>query len=275
MKRFLKILFLLLLLVVVGTYAWLRSNEFTRSLSIVADCPKLNAKDIEFPATVTISKLGSVTLEVDVSWVAANIPTIMRLGLPREGGSGGDRYSHSNFSFKVDDAGNAIAGAHVRLDNYGYFRDPIFGRQRDIHKGTIETDVAAKITPVFEEGSLDVSTSISIVKTRDAGFVKVWNDALPRIWFSLDRKLHEARKKADSQVGDPLLVFRDSVATEEFIADIVSQKLIVPESAKFVQRGEKFFLVAEYRLATGPFGYHRILKAYNTAKSKHPTKEKG
>ncbi len=46
------------------------------------------------------------------------------------------------------------------------------------------------------------------------------------IWFSLDRKLHEARKKANGQVGEALLIFRDSEVTEDFMADIVAQKLI-------------------------------------------------
>jgi hypothetical protein len=273
MKRTRKILFALTALVILaclGVFMWLRSNTLVFEGKMLADCSQLGKTAIAIPIKTTVTKLGRVTCEVDLSWVADNFEAIMRKGLPREGGSGGERYSFSGFRLTTNEAGQAVGFVHVKLMNYGYFNapdpkwnDPFHMRQVDVWKGTVEDDVFSTIQPKFDSGFPETVTVISIVKTREAGFVRLWNDALPKIWFSLDRKLHTAQNEANANAGNALLVFRKNPKVEMILKDLLARKAVIADSVRFGKSAKGLTLTAEYKLASGFKTYYELLSAYN------------
>ena len=243
----------------------------SRKVTLKADSPKLNVKNIDIPATITLTEIGRVTCEVDLSWVSENFEKIMRKGLPREGGSGGDRYYFSNFRLTANASGAAVGSVHVKLMNYSYFhrpaptwRYPLRRVQEDLWKGTVEEDVIATITPRFVSGAPETVTSVAIVKTRESGFVRIWNDALPKIWFSLDRKIQTATNAANRNQGPPVLEVREDPELKPFIDDVLKRKLVVGEDIRFKQTGTGLILVFRYKVAGGAKAYWDIYQLWRT-----------
>jgi hypothetical protein len=273
MKRIRKIFFILIalaLLALAGLFIWLRSTTLIFDDQMVADCPRLRKTTIKIPTKTTVTKLGRITCEVDLSWVTANFEKIMRAGLPREGGSGGERYSFSDFRLTTNPAGDAIGSVHVKLMNYGYFNvpdpkllDPLHTRQVDVYKGTVEQNVVATIKPQFVSGFPETVTSVSIVKTREAGFVRLWNDALPKIWFSLDRKISTATNRANASADGALLVFRKNPEVDAILKDVLARNLIAADKLRFGDSPNGLTLTAEYKLVGGLKTYYDLFWSYD------------
>jgi hypothetical protein len=205
-----------------------------------------------------------------LSWVNDNFAALLRKGLPREGGTGGERYTYSDFRLTADAKGNAVGFVHIKPMNYAYFDvpdpkwdNPFHMRQVDVWKGTVEQDVTTTITPQFVSGLPATITAVSIAKTREAGPVRIWNDALPKIWFSLDRKLHTAENKANAASEEPMLDLRPDPEVEAILKSLLARKLVVAEQVRFGNSEKGLTLTATYGLASGFKAYSELLAAYN------------
>jgi hypothetical protein len=243
----------------------------TRQMTIVADSPALGLKGISLPATVQMTELGRFHAEVDASWLASHFEQLARKRLPKEGGSGGDRYSFRNFSLTANSDGTLRGFVHVTLDNYKYTKKP-WGGQWDWRSGHVESDVTAIITPLFKDGHPTTVTSTRIVKTNASGFVKVWNNALPKIWFSLDRKLQTATNKANKKAGIEVAVLKvqENPDLDPFIDDILKRGLVGGKNIKFIQADNRLTLVLDYQVVGGLTAYYEIYQSYkNNAYKPH------
>lgn len=235
----------------------------SRQMSIKVDSPKLAVKDITLPAVVKMTEVGHFNGVIDVSWLSTNFERLARKSLPPEGGSGGDRYHFSNFSLTANPDGTLRGFVHIHLDNYKYTKKP-WGGQWDWRAGQVDGDVIATITPSFKDGHPTTITSTKIIKTNEKGFVKIWNNALPKIWFSLDRKFQTANNSANKKDKPevPVLKVKDNPDLDPFIDDILKRGLVTGKSIQFKQQDKNLLLVLDYQVVGGLAAYWEVFQSY-------------
>jgi hypothetical protein len=227
--------------------------------TVQADCPRLKKVGIEIPALITVTDLKEVTCDFDLTWISKNFPEIMRAALPAEGGKGGDRYSYSGFQIAAQPDGTARATVHMKLENYKYTTRPV---RIEVKAGTVQADVVATIKPEYRAGIPDTSTSVEVLNAKASGLIKLFNQAVPKKWFSLDREVRNATRDANKQVGEPLLVFRPEPDFEKLIADAIERKLIEPAELNFYNSATGLGLTGRYRIVGGASAFYELFSVY-------------
>jgi hypothetical protein len=234
--------------------------------TVQVDCPRLKKVGVKVPVTITVTDLTDITCDFDLTWISQNFPKIMRAVLPREGGSGGNRYHYSAFKLFAKPDGSARAAVHIKLDNFKYTKNPVHGlfgpRQIEQKVGSIEADVVAKIEPVFRSGIPDTVTSADVVNAKASGLIKLFNQAVPKNWFSLDREIRNASRDANAKARKPLLVFRPEPKFENIIADAIKRERIQPGEIDFCNSATGLGLRAHYRIVGGAPAFRELFAVY-------------
>ena len=273
MKTFRKIIFAVLIVVVLsclGGYIWLRSTTLTYDFTVQATCQVLNDSNVELPAHIEVSRLGHAHLTVDLSYLTTHYEAIMRRRLPPEGGGGGDRYSYRSFAITALPNGTAKASVHIKLDNYKYTNNPLSGlgiggkKLVSIKAGTVEADAIVIITPTMDTGSLQTTSSVTLNNTRESGLVRIFNDLLPRIWFSVSRKLHTRQNETNRATAaeKPILEPKDNPAMDAFLDEVFTKNLLTTNFAHFVNGSKGLSLDADFRINGGFLNYYKLAEIY-------------